>query len=92
MQVTLKYFGQLRHFAEVEEEALDVSEGATLTEVVREVAARYGEGFADIVFDDAGAFRSSLMLLVNDVPVDKGAPGDLEGGETVTLLPAISGG
>jgi len=91
MQVTLSYMGQLRHLAEKESEDVEAADGATLVEVIREAATRYGSAFKTIVFD-ADTLRSSLMILIDDSPVDKSVSVILAEGQRIMLLSAISGG
>ena len=91
MNVTLQLLGQLRHLAGEDELALSVEDGASLTDFLEGVANEQGDEFTNILLD-SGAIRSSMMVLVNEVPVDKSAPPALSDGDTITLLPAIAGG
>lgn len=91
MKVTLQYFGQLGHFAGKDQETL-VPSSDDIVEMLRTLCARYGAGFQQIVLDAQGAPRPSLMLLVNGTPVPKTELPRLKDGDTVTLMPAISGG
>jgi molybdopterin converting factor small subunit len=92
MLITVQYLGQLGHLADRSEESREAPEEQLLTALLHDVAAQYGEDFQSIVFDDAGHLRPSLMVLVNDAPVDKADPPTLRDGDQITLLAAISGG
>ena len=92
MNISLRYLGQLRHIAGVESEERSVADATTLVDLLQDVATGYDEGFGRILFDDDGALRASMMVLVNDAPVDKASPPALADGAVVTLLPAIAGG
>ena len=92
MKVTLSYFGQLRQIAGSESEKIDCGEGATLQDVLKETAGRYGDGFSEIVFSGDGGVHPSLLVVINDLGVDKDRPVALNDNDNVTLLPAIAGG
>ena len=92
MNVTVSYLGQLRHIAGIETEDRSVPDGASLTDVLKELAAGYDEQFGRILFDEAGVLRGSMMVLINDALVMKDALPNLNNGDRVTLLPAIAGG
>ncbi|MBI2421686.1 MAG: MoaD/ThiS family protein [Candidatus Hydrogenedentes bacterium] len=92
MQVTMRYFGQLRHLAGRDEDTIHLETGVTALSAIRAAMAPYGEAAALIVMDASGALRPSLMVLINDAPIDKETPPTLQSGDIITLLCAISGG
>ena len=92
MKITFQFFGQLRHMADADEVVLETVEHASLSDALQQLASAYEAAFAHIVFDDEGAIRPSLMIMINEQPVNKNAPPRLQNGDVVTLLPAISGG
>jgi molybdopterin converting factor small subunit len=63
-----------------------------LIDALKELAELYEEQFARILFDEDGALRPSVMVLVNDAPVNREALPNLNAGDRVALLPAIAGG
>jgi molybdopterin converting factor small subunit len=89
LRVTL--FGQLRHFANADAVERPVPEDGALMSLLRGLAADFSEDFARVLLD-GDTLRSSVLVLVNDAPIDKAAPPTLREGDQVTLLPAISGG
>jgi molybdopterin converting factor small subunit len=92
MKVTMEYYGQLRHIANKETEHRDCPENSSTIDVLREAAAQYGEEFGNIVFDEAGHLRPSLMVLLNDAPAIKEALPGLRENDRIALLAAIAGG
>lgn len=92
MKVRIKYFGQLREMAGVEEEAGEPSEGNDLKAVLEERARSHGDDFRRVIFNRGGRLRPSVMILVNGDPVDKARPPKLEDGDEITVLAAIAGG
>lgn len=67
-------------------------EQTTLQEILGEVAARHDAAFNQIVFDDEGRVRRSLMVLINDDAIDRDSAQKLQDGDIISLFPAISGG
>lgn len=92
MDITLKLFGQLRHLADQEEMIVGVEDDTTVEDVLMEVSADFGDDFRNILFDEKGMLRPSMMVLLNDTPVDKSDPTIVDDGDTLTVLPAIAGG
>ena len=92
MKVTLKYMGQLRYLSGKDSEQIDCAGGKSLSEMLTEASKAYDQRFVDVIFDDAGALRPSLMIVVNDKTADKDVVLNLSDGDSVTLLTAIAGG
>ena len=92
MKITLHYLGPLRYAAGMDAETWQGGENALLTQALNEAASRHPEQFATILFDARGELRPSLLVLVNEVPVDRNPLPRLHDGDEVTLLPAIAGG
>ena len=92
MNVTIKYMGQLRHIADKDSEQIECGEGAGLVDVLRLAANAYDDAFARILFDEAGAIRQSVMIMVNDKPISKETAGAICDGDSMTILAAIAGG
>jgi len=92
MKVTVKYFGQLRQVAGVESESGECPAGTTAQDYLKNVAKRYEATFYRILFDERGALRPSVILVINDAPIGKGQPCILKDNDQVTLLAAIAGG
>ncbi len=91
MTLTVNYLGQLRNFAGVESESRDVESGDVM-DVIRSLGDAYGEDFARVLLADDGSLRPSVMILVNDNPVQKDALPALNDGDRLTLMTAIAGG
>lgn len=92
MKVTLKYMGQLRHLTGKDSEQLECSQGASLADVMIAASENYDTRFVNIVLDETGAIRPSLIVIINDETAAKDANPNLSDGDTITLLTAIAGG
>jgi molybdopterin synthase sulfur carrier subunit len=86
--VTVRYWAAARAAAGVERDAVPVSAGATLADVL-DAVRRLHPGSTRL-FDVIGV----CSVLVGDRPVGTRAPGDvpLTDGDTVELLPPFAGG
>ena len=91
MTITVNYLGQLRNFAGVETESRDV-ESSDIMDVVRNLSDAYGDDFGRVLLADDGNLRPSVMILVNDNPVQKDSLPPLKEGDKLTLMTAIAGG
>lgn len=92
MKIKVNLFGQLAHVANETTFTHETPERTALADVLREIARKNDPAFGQILFDDSGALRAAVMILVNDAPVDKLSPPKLSDGDSLTLIPAISGG
>ena len=92
MNVTLHYETQLKRAVGIASETIEVPEGAGVSEVVRAAAATHGESVADMLLDDQGNVRPSVLIFVGDEQIDAGDGPELTDGSTLTLMSPISGG
>jgi MoaD family protein len=90
LKVKTLYFARLRELTGREAEELDVTEGSRCIDVVRAIAERYGEGLRRYLFDESGALRRSFAIALNG---ERAAPEtEVRDGDTVVVIPPISGG
>lgn len=92
-QVTFSYTGQLANAAGASEEVVDLSVGSTVRAALDQLAARHDGKWTELVFDDAGRIRSTLLIVLDGVQ----AAGDketisLDGVTSVMLMTPIAGG
>ena len=81
MKVNILYFAQLKEVSRKDRESLEVFEGTTLNGIFQLLQSQYGHDFFEI---------KSLRAAVNEEfsPLDQ----ILKEGDTVALLPPVSGG
>ncbi len=92
-QVTFSYTGQLAQAAGTPEETLDLADGASVRSALEELALRYDSSWRELVFDQNGGLRSTLLVVLDGVQVtgDKGAI-ILDDAKSVMLMTPIAGG
>lgn len=94
MPVTFQFEAQLRQAAGCRERSVALPEASTLADALRVVAGELGEEFQQRVLDDSNEPRMSILLFVNDEPVQHAdaATRSLAEGDRILLFPPISGG
>jgi sulfur-carrier protein len=93
MKLHVRYTAQLRAAMGLDEEEVDLPEGANLEALLAHLASKHADAASHLV-TDAGQVRPSLLVVVNDAaaaPADA-ADTELQPGDVVTLLPPIAGG
>ena len=92
MKVTVTYFGQVQQIAGVSCEEIEVREGGSVQECLKDVSARRGDRLRAALLTQDDLLHPALMGLVNEVVVSKEGPVRLKDGDHVKLLLAIPGG
>lgn len=93
MTLTIDYTGQLASVTGLSEELVEVRDGETLGELLRGRLALHGEKFEELVFDDTGKIRTTLLVALDG----EQATGDrdqqsLLGIKVLMLMTPIAGG
>lgn len=92
MQVTIKYFAQVRQAAGVESETLPLRLGVDIQTALVELVKRHGEDFRAIVLDQTGCVRPGLLTVVNGQSVTNPKRHSLADGDELSLISAVAGG
>lgn len=92
MKVTVNYMGQLRYLTGKDSDQVDCAQGASLADLMTEASKKYDRRFVNIVLDETGKIRPSLIVIINGVSADKDAAPNFSDGDSITLLTAIAGG
>ena len=92
MKITISYRGQLGSEMGVPSEVLEIIEGVTLQSILESLAKRAGKNVADLIFDQNGNPRRTLLVAVDgDQVIDLETPIN-KGHSEIALQPPISGG
>ena len=92
MKVTFNYMGQLRYLTGRDSDQVECSQGVSLAELMIVASKKYDKRFVNIVLDETGAIRPSLVVVINGAAVGKDSALNLTDGDSITLLTAIAGG
>lgn len=93
-QVTFSYTGQLASAAGVTDETLDLpGDELGLRPALDVLGERHGDGWSELVFDDGGRIRATLLVVIDGVQAGGEKEGlSLEGAGNVMLMTPIAGG
>ncbi len=93
MKLTVDYTGQLASEAGVSEEIVELRGGETLGSILKNLAEKHGDQFKQLVFDDEGRVRSTLLAAL-DGEQAAGDKDDLDLSEVkeLMLMTPIAGG
>ncbi|MCR9197895.1 MAG: MoaD/ThiS family protein [Planctomycetaceae bacterium] len=93
LKITMVYEAQLREVAGQAEAVIDAEGVGSLLELLQHVAGQ-NEQLRPRLLAENGELLPSLLVFVNDQPVEHSAAAarSLADGDTVLLLPPISGG
>lgn len=90
MRVKVHYLTQIRRSAGCSTEVVESANAVTLHELLHVLAGRHDPAFRELVLDDAGEPRKSLLFFVDDEPADMSRA--LREGNAVLILAPMAGG
>jgi MoaD family protein len=95
MNIKLRYLGSIGVMLGRKEEEIEVSDAASMLDLLLKLTARYGEKFKEEVFESGCAdLKAGYVALVNGIPIGrlKGVRTKLNPDDTIILMPTVSGG
>ena len=95
MMIQVNYFGFLKSKLSKSSEAVRLSDGAKLRDLLLSLADRYGDRVETYVFDRVSPdVKGDIVVNVNDVPHRRiqGLETQLNEGDRVDLMPMFAGG
>ena len=96
MKVKVEYIGHIKEIIRSgREEELEISEGASLADLLSMLAEKYGESFRKAVYEPGSAdVKQSFIITVNGLLLNQlsGVDTRLKHGDHVILMSVVSGG
>ncbi len=93
MQVTVEYAAQIKRVAGVAQDVIQLDAPCPVAEIARLAAANHGDSLAEMLFDENGQPRPSILVFKGEDQVRWDDTTTRVGdGETITLLSPVSGG
>ncbi len=92
MNITVEYTAQIKRAAGTARESVEVPDGATVADVLRQAADGRDDSFRRHVLTGDSTPQPTLLIFVADEQVRADSAEPLADGTTVTLLAPISGG
>jgi len=91
--VRARYYAQLFEITGVREETVLLEDGATIADLINRLCEEYGDRLRSFILDQEGRLRESLAVAVDGQRIRvEPMKYRLRGGETVVILPPVSGG
>ena len=92
MQIRIKYFAQLKSKAGKTSEVLKLESGQDLQECIKTVSERNDGRIDEILFDESGTYRDSVVLVINSRQVRYVENPKMNDGDELMILSPIAGG
>ena len=94
MKIQFCYTGQLSAAAGAVEESVELADGVSVSGALRDRIEAHGGKFAELLVDDSGTPRSTLLVALNDEQVAGDAYDStaLSDGANLMLITPIAGG
>mgnify|MGYP000406753067 CR=1 FL=1 len=90
-RVRVKYFGKVRSSTGKSEEEIDFS-GNTINDLLKYLSEIYGQKFSKQIFAKDGKLANDIIILLNHKSVGDNLNIQLSDGDTISILPFVSGG
>jgi molybdopterin synthase sulfur carrier subunit len=92
MTVKLRFFARFRELLGTDI-LITVTEGATLTGLVHDIAKKNREGY-DAIFDESGNFREFVIIMKNGKRIERADAGTtrVSDNDEIAIFPPVAGG
>lgn len=92
MNITIKYFAQVKKEAGAGSETLELEEAIRLQECVKFLSVNKSKAFNEMLYDESGAYRDSVILIINNDQVRYEENPELKAGDELMIMSPIAGG
>ena len=95
MKVKVQYLSLVKSFTKTGQDEFDLKECTPLSEVLYDVAEKYGKPFTQEVYDtEKKEMKSTFVTMVNGVLMDQlqGVNTPLKNGDNITIMSLMTGG
>jgi len=92
MEIQVVYVAQVKTASGVSGETVRLEEGATSRSLLDRLVESRGQEFRDLLLDDQGALRKSILVFRGDEQIDSPAETPLADGDEITLMSPLAGG
>ena len=95
MKIKVHYLSLVKSFTKTSQDEFDLKEAAPLSELLGNVAEKYGKVFSQEVYDpERKEIKSTFVVLVNGVLIDQlqGINTQLKDGDNIIIMSLVTGG
>jgi molybdopterin converting factor small subunit len=92
MQITVKYKSQVKKETGISFEELVITENEKLHDVLKRLTEKHGDKFGNLLFDDKGIFKNTILLAINNIQALYSENAQLKETDVLTIMSPIAGG
>ena len=92
MKVSIEYVAQMKDAAGTASEELDLPDGASIQDAIRQAADTHGGRLAELLLDESGALLPSALVFVGNDQIEWDDARQLNQGDGITILAPLAGG
>lgn len=92
MKIHIKYFAQVKKEAGKGSETLEFEAGIDLQKCIKILSAKHTKSFNEMLYDESGAYRDSVILIINNDQVRYAENPELNEGDELMIMSPIAGG
>lgn len=92
MKIRVKYTAQLKKEAGISKQEIEIADKSSFQNLIAVLAQSQNEKFRDMIFDNQGAYRHSIMLVLNGSQINYNDSIILKDGDEIMLMSPIAGG
>ncbi len=92
MKIEIKYFAQIKKEVGKPSDEIELEPGTTLQKCIAEIGQKNTIGFKNILFEESGAYRDAVVLVVNGAQVRYDENPKMNDGDELLLMSPIAGG
>ena len=92
MTIVVKFTAQLKKEAGTAQQEFELADDDNLTALLARVSQAFNDKVRDMIFDDNGVFRQSIIIVQNGTQVGIDDPIALKQGDEILLMSPIAGG
>ena len=92
MNIQIRYFAQVKKEAGKGSETLEMEAGINLQKCIEKLSTRHTKHFKEMLYDESGAYRDSVILIINNDQVRYAENPELKEGDELMIMSPIAGG
>ncbi len=92
MEIKIRFTAQLKDVVGQGTDKITIEEKENLQSVLSRLTERYGDKFKNILFDESGTYRNSILLVLNQYQINYVDNVVLNDGDEIAIMSPISGG
>ncbi len=92
MQINVKYFAQIKSKAGKSSDTLEIDNGMTLHECIKQLGEKSDASINELLFDSSGNYLDTLVLVLNGEQVRYSDNPEMNNNDELMIMSPIAGG